>query len=365
MKSITHLTSAHPRYDTRIFVKECQSLAKEYEVNLVVADSKGDERKDAVNIYDVGKLSGRFNRIFKTTQNVYKKALELNSDLYHFHDPELLYVGLKLHNAGKKVIYDAHEDIEMQVLAKHYIPTLLRKTLSFGVKHFQAFCIRRFEAVVCATPFITEKFSKDAKRAQDVSNFPIISELQNDVRWEDREDKLLYIGALARVRGIAEIVNSLEYVEGATLNLAGTFFDKSLESEVKSSTAWHKVDFRGFVGREEIKELLATSKIGLVTLHKIINYEDALPVKMFEYMLAGMPVIASDIKLWQSIVDEVECGICVNPYEPQEIAKASNYLLENPQIAYEMGQRGKKAVLEKYNWHNEELKLLKLYKDIL
>ena len=110
MVTITHLTSAHPRYDTRIFFKECISLAKNYKVNLIVADGLGDEEKNTVYIYDVGKVEGRLNRIFKTTKKVLQRAIELDSDVYHLHDPELIPIGLKLKKMGKKVIFDAHED---------------------------------------------------------------------------------------------------------------------------------------------------------------------------------------------------------------------------------------------------------------
>lgn len=364
MKKITHLTSAHPRYDTRIFVKECSSLAKDYQVSLIVSDGKGDEQKGGIAIHDVGRLQGRLNRMLKTTERVYQRALALDSDLYHFHDPELLYVGWKLKRKGKKVIYDAHEDIALQILAKHYLSYPLHHLLSFGVKHFQNFCIRRFDAVVAATPFIKEKFVNINERSVDVSNFPIITELSNIVKWEEREDKVCYIGALAKVRGISEIVKALELTPKVRLNLAGTFFDTSLEEEVRQAKGWEQVDYHGFVGRTAIKALLSTSKIGLVTLHKIINYEDALPVKMFEYMLAGIPVVASDIKLWKSIVNEAKCGICVDPYDPIAIAEAVNYLMAHPDRAHAMGENGKKAVIEKFNWHNEEHKLLQLYGEL-
>ena len=107
---ITHLTSVHSRYDTRIFLKECSSLAKinNYEVSLIVADNKGNEFKNCVSIYDAGKLPGRVNRMFKTTKNILQKAIELNSDIYHLHDPELIPVGLKLKKLGKKVIFSTN-----------------------------------------------------------------------------------------------------------------------------------------------------------------------------------------------------------------------------------------------------------------
>jgi len=130
--SITHLTSAHPRYDTRIFLKECCSLAKVYHVSLVVADGLGNEEKDGVGIYDVGIEEGRFGRIFQTTKKVLAKALELDSDLYHLHDPELIPVGLKLKKMGKRVIFDAHEDLPKQVMAKHYLNAFTKTILSFS-----------------------------------------------------------------------------------------------------------------------------------------------------------------------------------------------------------------------------------------
>ena len=126
MSKIVHLTSVHPRYDVRIFHKECMSLSKNWEVALIVADNKGDEICQNIKIYDVGKENGRFNRIFKTTKKVYQKALQLNGDIYHFHDPELLPVGKKLAQKGKKVIYDSHEDMPALLSEKEWITPFLR-----------------------------------------------------------------------------------------------------------------------------------------------------------------------------------------------------------------------------------------------
>ncbi len=361
---ITHLTSAHPRYDTRIFVKMCSSLANniEYDVNLIVADNKGNEYKDGVHIYDVGKLHGRLNRMLKTTKKVFQKAKELDSDIYHLHDPELIPIGIKLKKLGKKVIFDAHEDLPMQILSKPYLNTPLLTLVSKSVAAYEKHSCKKFDAVIAATPYIRNKFLKINPKSIDVNNFPVITEFINEIPWDQKENVICYIGSIAKIRGIKEIVKSLEFTEGIRLNLAGTFSEAETEQEVKTYRGWSKVNELGFLGRNDIAKVLNTSKAGLVTLHPLLNYQDALPVKMFEYMAAGIPVIASNIELWHKIIQECKCGLCVNPLDPNEIAEAIQFIISHPDEAKRMGENGIKAVKEKYNWDIEEHKLYQVYK---
>lgn len=365
---IIHLTSVHPRYDTRIFLKMCSSIAKQkvFEVSLVVADGNGNETKNDVNIIDVGKLEGRVNRIFNTTKKVLKKAIELDGDIYHFHDPELIPVGLKLKKLGKKVIFDSHEDVPKQIMDRDYLNKFLLKIISKSLLLYEKYSCKRFDAIVTATPIIRDKFLKINKNTIDVNNYPIIEELSSiNVDWEDREDKVCYVGTIDIARGIREIVLMSNLIKPIKLEIGGRFsFDKTFEN-IKNMQEWIDVDFLGFLDREGVKKTLKTSKIGLVTLHPIPNYLDSLPVKMFEYMAASIPVIASDFPLWKDIIEKNNCGLCVNPLNPQEIANAVKYLIDNPLEAQKMGKNGKKAVMEKYNWNNEEKKLIELYKGLL
>ncbi len=365
MKKICHLTSVHARYDTRIFVKECQSLQKNgFDVSLIVADNKGDEIKNEIKIYDIGKESKRIKRMLKTPKKVFQKAKEIDADLYHFHDPELIKTGVKLLKLGKKVIYDVHEDVPRQILSKPYLKAFLKPIISKYFEKFENKNAKKLSYIITATDFITNRFLKINKNSYSIKNFPIVSELKTNVKWTQRKNKACYVGGISKIRGITEMVEAMQY-SNYKINLAGKFENSNLEIQVKLIPSWNKIVEHGFVKREQIKEILNESKVGLVTLYPTINYKDALPVKMFEYMVAGIPVIASDIPLWRQIIEDNKCGVCVNPHEPKEIANAINKIIENNKLSEQMGKNGQKAVLEKYNWQNEEKKLLAIYKKIL
>ena len=363
---ITHLTSAHPRYDTRIFIKECCSLAKidAYSVSLIVADALGNEEKNGVSIYDVGKLKGRFNRMFKTTKKVYEKAITLDSDIYHFHDPELIPIALKLKKLGKKVIFDIHEDVAKQIKAKTYLNSLVRQVFSFLYGVYEMKSCQSFDYLLTATPMIKRNFEKKHSNVETILNYPIIEELSNTTVWETRKNRICHIGSLAEARGVVQLVESLAYAK-VPLDLCGDFRPKTLENELRLLSGWAYVDFHGFISRDEVKKILSEVKIGLVTLHPTQSYLEAIPVKMFEYMAAGIPVIASDFEIYHELLKGYDCALFVDPLNPEAIADAITYLLFNDAIASKMGEVGRVAVVEKFNWYIQEKKLLSLYKELL
>ncbi len=366
MRLIAHLTSVHPRDDIRVFHKECRSLSRHgFVTTLVVADGLGDAEIDGVSVVDVGKPSGRWDRLSKTTSLIFEKALGINAAVYHLHDPELLLVGLRLKRLGKKVVFDSHEDVPRQLLGKHYLHPLVRRVLSVVFASFERWACARLDGIVAATPFIRDKFLAINRRTVTVSNFPVLGELDSRTPWVNKHTEVCYVGSIATIRGIKEMTQAMALCKSnVQLNLVGGFAEAGLEAQMQVQPGWARVQRWGVQDRAGVRSALERSLAGLVTLHPIINYLDALPIKMFEYMAAGIPVIVSDFPLWAGIVRDADCGLCVDPMNPSAIAAAIDYLVSRPDEAQRMGENGRLAVERQYNWNSEEQSLLALYEQL-
>jgi glycosyltransferase involved in cell wall biosynthesis len=260
------------------------------------------------------------------------------------------------------VIYDAHEDLPEQIKGHHYLPGWSRETISRGAGLFVKHVCRRIDGTIAATPYIQNQFREMGVRVEDVSNFPMLGELEVEAGWSEKRRQVCYVGSIDALRGVQEIVRAMQYVQSdVRLALGGQIAGSNLEGTLPQEPCWSRVDALGFLDRVRTRETLAQSVAGLVTLHPNGNYINAQPVKMFEYMAAGIPVIASYFPLWREIVDGADCGLLVDPLDPAAIGQGINWLIDNPQEARRMGENGRRAVTERYNWDVERLKLFNFY----
>lgn len=371
-KKIAHLSTAHGRNELRVHLKECNSLATQnYCVYYFVADGIGDEKIGNVNVIDIGKNGNRFIRMIFSPWIMLIKALKLKANLYHFHDPELLLIAPFLLLSKAKVIYDSHEDIPRSLLTRDWIPTVLKKPISSVFELLENTISKRLSGIIGATPYIANRFKILNKNTIAINNFPLQKEIEQLSKIEqscplvkNHAPSVCYIGGINKIRGIKEIINALEYND-VKLTLAGWFESDSIENEAHHTPGWKKVDFVGTVSRKEVSEILSSSIAGLVIFHPVPNHINAQPNKIFEYMAAGIPVIASNFPLWSKIIDEHQCGLCIDPMDPKAIAEAIQQINDNPSKARTMGENGRKAVLSQFNWGNEEKKLFSFYENIL
>jgi glycosyltransferase involved in cell wall biosynthesis len=370
-RKIVHLTSVHPAFDVRIFHKECKSIARAgYDVTLIAAHDR-DETVDGVRMKAMVPPSGRISRMLRTTWAICRQAIREDADLYHFHDPELIPVALVMRIRGKKVIYDVHEDVPADILTKQYIPRHFRRPISWLAGLVEKKSSRYFSAVVTATNPISRRFRFRKAGTVVVSNYPVLDQ-EWDPRvpsWSHRTgSSIVYAGLLSEDRCIREIVEAMNLVPpslGATLNLAGGFSPPAYAREVTAAQGWQKVNSLGVVSRSDLSLLLNSARAGLCIYRPDPNCVEAAPNKLFEYMYAGIPVIASDFPGFHAIVNSVKCGLLVDPLDSKGIARAIEYVLTHPEEAEQMGRRGREAVSRTFNWASEEDKLLALYASLL
>ena len=370
IKKVIQVTILHPRYDTRIYQKISNSLAKKYNVILLCADGKGNEIKNLIEILDLGILK-KNNFFFKILLNfrLIIKCFSLKGDYYHLHDPELIFAGILLRLFNYKVIFDSHEHVPDDILDKHYIPKKFRLIISSVYALLEKFLLKFYSGLIAATPYIRDHLSKINDNTIDICNYPIL----NNPKEKDKEEfqqsnnlnYICYVGGITKTRGIRELVQALELTKNKViLNLAGSFSPESFEHELKNLPGWRHVNYLGYLSKDRVHKLYSESLMGIVTLHPTPAFIYSLPVKMFEYMSYKLPLIASNFKLFSDIFKDSKCGLNVNPCNPKEIAQAIDDLIKNPTKRYEMGKNGYQAIMNKYNWDIEEKKLFSFYKKL-
>lgn len=369
MTGIVHATTVHPRGDTRIAVKETASLATLFgDVSLFVQDGLGEGTgPGGVPVIDTGlRPTSRLLRMSLGTWRMARAVARADPDIAHFHDPELIPAGLWWKLKGIRVIYDVHEDLPRQLMNKPWIPRPLRRPLAALVGLAEKIAGHAFDGIAAATPPIAARFPPD--RTALVQNFPDLRELSfaESRPHADRPPHVLYVGSVTAIRGIETMVRAMSLVRtpNARLSLAGRFDPPDLEARVVSLPGWNQVDAFGWADRPTVHRQLSETRAGLVLLGATPSYVEAQPVKMFEYMAAGLPVVASDFPRWREMIEAADCAVFVDPEDPEAAAAAIDRLLADPVRAEAMGARGREAVRTRFNWAQEGEALAALYRRV-
>lgn len=365
MTDVVHLSTVHLPFDTRIFHKEAKSLVQAgYDVSLV-AHHETDETVDGVQIRSLGTSNNRVDR-WQSIPKAYRIAKEANADIYHFHDPELLPVGVALsERTPGKVIYDVHEYFEGKIRKRQWIPDAFKPLLVWTYPRVQRFLIRRFDAVVTATEMIAEPLEGDGvEHVVPVRNFPATDkiEISADVPIErTHENVLVYVGGLRENRGLFRMIHLLKELRDRGLDvglwLIGPFQSESDErrfhEEVTQADLQEHVRTFGWMKHLNVFDYLASADVGLAILDPD-ETERAISTKIFEYMYVNIPVVASGTQATERYVPS-DCGSVVSYDDTSEQVEVVAEFLDAGET------KGKEYVEEKYNWNVEKERLLDLY----
>lgn len=366
-KAICHVTSTHSVTDARITFRECSTLINDGHCVTLVAPGGDVDKSPVQGVKVLGPTwpGSRLERLLVTGPKVAWSALREQADLYQFHDAELLPFALLFKVLGRSVVYDVHEDIPRDVEMVGWLPDVLKPAVSTVLEGLENGIARFLDGLVVATKSLECRFRGIAADVALVRNFPLLDfwPMSGGDCGDDKEPFVCYTGGIAERTGVMPMLEAVAECE-VTLVVAGRFADEGIRNRCLAHRGWSYVDYRGEVPVTEVPEIVRGATAGLAVYPPFRSYRESLPVKMFEYMAAGVAVITSNFSRFRKIIEENGCGICVDPRNSREFADAVEYLAENPGIAATMGIRGRRSAEQEFNWNNEQDRLLGFYERI-
>lgn len=325
-----------------------------YKVTYITSMARGHEIIYGMDVIDSGFRPGnRFSRMFLSSRYLLRRAIEVDADIYQISEPEQIMVGVRLKNLGKKVIFNMRENYINNVMFKTYIPTIFRRMAAQRLEKIFKVQLPKYDAVFSVTDDITEQLKQLSINSHTVRNFPVVDPTHIIAKsdYMSRDNLLLYYGTVYSISCQREVMDAIQGLTNLRYRVAGP-----CEENYSDHQYWNKVIYSGFFTKDELQEFYKEA-----TISNVLRDFSAVGtpngsygiLKMFESMEAGLPILCSDVKINREIIQKYNCGICVNPLDVQQIRAALKFLIDNKEIAYEMGQNGRRAVIEEFNWDNE------------
>jgi|SRR5699024_1596992 len=365
-KRVVHITTVHNPHDPRIYYKQCLSLQKGGFDTYLIAQPATPKlaEEDGVTHIQLKKRTNRLKRMTFGAWEAYKKAKRLRAHIYVFHDPELMWIGALLKRKDNIVIYDIHEDYVTSMMQKEYLAKPLRKLFAKSYQFIETLLTRKVELSL-AEKYYAQFYPK----GKTILNYPLLNErfLQIDRSKQPIVDKLLYTGNVTSERGAFIHARLPQVDDNITVQFVGKCASE-IADEMKriAGDEAERLQFEGideFVLKERIEDYYINEHwlAGIAIFPPTDHYMKKELTKFFEYMNAGLPIICSDFPTWKAFIDQYECGITVDPNDNEQIKKAIETLRNDPDLASQLGENGRRAVANELNWQKEESKLLVWY----
>ncbi|MBC1795785.1 glycosyltransferase family 4 protein [Listeria booriae] len=366
-KKIMMFSSVHVWNDTRIFYKEAMTLADAgFEVDFYAIDNGMEVVKHpGLRVHLLPASTSRLARPLRW-RKLYKIAKASDAMYYHIHDPELLLLLPKLRKKKPNAIltYDMHENFPADIETKTWIPALLRKPLKKWILRMEKHTMASCDHIIFAEESYLESYLHVDCTKTTVYNYPIYVEpIQKQLN--DSYFTLIYVGSITEDRGIFEMLGLIRDLqekkpEQYRLKLLGPM-TKSLEIKVQEFVDQHQlsqvVEVYGRVPYPEIWQAYGESDLGLCLLHPIPNYLHSMATKLYEYMAASLPILASDFPDWDTFIKKHQSGTVSSPFDREKLLREVEKRAANPDIYAQEGERGRLAYEESYNWEIEAKKM--------
>ncbi len=311
---------------------------------------------------------GRQGRALKTwaiNQRMIEVGLATGADVFHSHDLNTLYIGWRCkQRTGAKLVYDSHE----LATERNRMDAWWRRWATWnerrGLPHADALIM----ASPAWIPIVAEKYGAVPDPAITIINVPPYHEhveprdLRGTLDIPPDVPILLYQGSIQENRGIEEAIDAVEMLDDAVLVVVGYGYHRPrLEQAVSRRGLDDRVKFFGPIPNHELLAWTAAADIGMANIiNSSISYHTSLPNKLFEYIMAGVPVIGSDSPEIGRVISETGVGVACDPADPVALAEAARTIIADPEPFQEATRRA----AETYNWSREAAKLVELYERI-
>jgi glycosyltransferase involved in cell wall biosynthesis len=366
-KQITIAFLGNAYHDSRV-VNLIDSLKKEnHQVKTISFDWKTKGFKTQLgetSVYKLDKtkssLSFYFNFFFLLIKNLLKHKAEVYfaEDIYTL---PVVYFFAKLNKA--KIFYNSRE------LYAHLAGLRNKSTIQSIIARIERTFIYKVDTVF-VTGDMDAKFIEESYGIKNIIVIRNLPKFKNEIEPINLKVKLgipsnakilLYQGVILEGRGILYLINLLDKLENVHFVIVGDgeFKDK-FQKETEKLKIKNRVHFIGVVNHKELLSYTAAADIGIALIENIsVSYYYALPNKLFEYIMAGIPILSSQLPQMEKIITEYKVGRCVNMDNKIEVIETINQMLKNDEMLKEYSANCKKAAKE-LNWEVEFEKIKEL-----
>jgi len=377
---ICFLSSFHPPTDKRVFLKEAVTLAKEgFDVVHVAPGIGLNKVERGVLLYKYPLVKGLLGRLINLNK-LYRLAKLIKADAYHCNEVDSWVIGVFIRMIYKKpVIFDVHEHYP-SMLGYGRLPEFLQLISSTFVKFLYFILTPYTDQFVFAKESIINDFHNLNDRYITALNFTQLTIIRNSRQDipEDVQDLFngkftaIHIGLFSKSRGWPQLLKAMSILEIPNFQFIaiGNFNDGSeieFWETAKRFNLTKRIKLLSWMPFEDLYKYMLLSQVGLILFQPDdLNNVYAFPHKMFDYMLAKLPIIIPDFAVEITpIVSSSNCGYMIDSTDHLELSRTLNFLFNNSGVRKNMGENGYCAVNNKYNWENESIKLSNMYKQLL